>query len=400
MGEGEMARRQKYIFAKKYRAGRIRKIILIILIIIAAVLAALLLISKKNLFGPSLDLKADLTAEAGTELHASDFIDKVNGGTLKEDPLIDTSTPGTKDVAVTIVSDSGGEESDAAFQVDVVDTTPPVIELTADQVNVILYTEIDWAKFASVTDNSSTEPEMTASGLDTSAAGQYQVTFSASDASGNSAEKNLTVNVIDPDATEGDITFVTGTGFTGTRIDGVTTIDGIIIANKSFSLPEDYGSGDLEDVTYEAYYEMDAAAAAEGYSLWISSGYRSYWLQYRLYTSYGATDGFEAADRYSSRPGYSDHQTGYTIDLNSVDDSFGESEAGQWVNAHCAEYGFVIRYPEGKEDKTGYIYESWHLRYVGTELAQKLYNGGDWISLEEYFGISSRYSPSAPTFQE
>lgn len=395
-----MARRQKYIFAKKNRAGRIQKIILIILIVIAAALALLLLISKKSLFAGGLDLKSDLRAEAGTELYASDFIDNISGGSLKEDPPIDTSTPGTKDVTVTIVSDGDQTEKVETFQVEVVDTTPPSISLSADSVNVVLYTKIDWAKFASVTDNTSETPEITASGVDTSTTGEYQVTFQATDSSGNTAKESLKVNVIDMDNFEGDVTFQTGTGFTGTRTDGVTTVDGIVIANKSFSLPEDYGSGDLEGEVYDAYYEMKAAAAAEGYSIWIASGYRSYWTQYDLYTSYAAADGYEVADTYSSRPGYSDHQTGCTFDLNSVDNTFIETDAGKWVNDHCAEYGFVIRYPQGKEEETGYVYESWHLRYVGKELAQKLYNNGDWISIEEYFGIPSRYSPSAPTFQD
>ena len=102
-------------------------------------------------------------------------------------------------------------------------------------------------------------------------------------------------------------------------------------------------------------------------------------------------NGEEAADTYSSRPGHSEHQTGFCFDLNSIDDTFTNTNEGKWVNQNAYLYGFVIRFPKGKEEYTGYIYESWHLRYVGKDIAKKLYNNGDWISIEEYYGITSRY---------
>ena len=96
-------------------------------------------------------------------------------------------------------------------------------------------------------------------------------------------------------------------------------------------------------------------------------------------------DGQEAADRYSARPGHSEHQSGLAADINSLYQSWGETEEGIWLNTHCADYGFIIRYPEGKESITGYMYEPWHIRYVGKELSSKLYNSGDWITLEDNF---------------
>ena len=125
--------------------------------------------------------------------------------------------------------------------------------------------------------------------------------------------------------------------------------------------------------------------------IWIQSGYRSYNYQVRLYNDYVRSDGKVAADTYSSRPGYSEHQTGLSFDLNSVSDEFTNTPEGIWINNNCYKFGFIIRFPLNKENYTGYKYESWHLRYVGEELAAKLYNGGDWISLEEYFGITSKY---------
>ncbi len=100
-------------------------------------------------------------------------------------------------------------------------------------------------------------------------------------------------------------------------------------------------------------------------------------------------DGKAEADRYSARPGYSEHQSGLAMDLNSVDDSFAYTKEAKWIAENCSKYGFIIRYPKGKEPITGYIYEPWHVRYLGTELAEKVTTSG--LTLEEYFGITSFY---------
>lgn len=103
--------------------------------------------------------------------------------------------------------------------------------------------------------------------------------------------------------------------------------------------------------------------------------------------------GQAATDRFSARPGHSEHHTGLAIDLNSLKTAFGETPEGKWLAEHCAEYGFILRYPKDSEEITGYIYEPWHIRYVGVEFAQELYLGdGDFLTLEEYFGITSCYS--------
>ena len=136
---------------------------------------------------------------------------------------------------------------------------------------------------------------------------------------------------------------------------------------------------------------MQGEAKALGLNLVLSSGWRSYWDQQIIYNNYVSKDGQEAADTYSARPGYSEHQSGMCFDLNSVNDSFTNTNEGKWVNDNAFKYGFIIRFPKGKENETGYQYESWHLRYVGKELAEKLYNDGEWISLEGYYGISSSY---------
>lgn len=186
---------------------------------------------------------------------------------------------------------------------------------------------------------------------------------------------------------------------------GLKYVDGILIVNKSYPLPSDYvptntykdASGlnycmtCLDKETYEKYQEMESDAKALGLNIWIQSGYRSYSLQESLYNKYVKRDGKDAADTYSARPGHSEHQTGLAFDLNSITDDFQYTNEGIWVNNNCYKYGFILRYPKGKENITGYKYESWHLRYVGEELATKLYNNGDWITLEEHFNLTSTY---------
>lgn len=206
-----------------------------------------------------------------------------------------------------------------------------------------------------------------------------------------------------------DIEYLKGLTETGAVleiIDGVTYVDGLIIANKTYGLPSDYVPTDtkvpLDGVEYsyegivntawDAWQELQAAASGEGLNIYISSGYRSYSCQEGLWNNYAARDGQEKADTYSARAGHSEHQTGWCFDLNTITDAFADTAEGKWVNENCYQYGFIIRYPKGKSDITGYKYESWHLRYVGKELAEELYNGGDWITMEEHFGLTSKYA--------
>lgn len=186
-----------------------------------------------------------------------------------------------------------------------------------------------------------------------------------------------------------DYSGTTSKGYSLEIKNGKTYVDGLLIANKSYSLPSTYNPGGLLSECDKAYDKMDAAAAKAGYDLYISSGFRSYATQESIYNRYVANDGKANADRYSARPGYSEHQTGLAIDLNGVSDNFGNTATGKWVAAHCHEYGFIIRYPKGKEAQTGYMYEPWHIRYVGVEKATKIYNSG--LCLEEYYGITSQY---------
>lgn len=168
----------------------------------------------------------------------------------------------------------------------------------------------------------------------------------------------------------------------------VTYINGILVVNKTYGLPADYNPGEDPEAR-AAFDRMAAAAKAEGLNIYIASGFRSYEHQTRTYSRYVYYDGQANADTYSARPGYSEHQTGLAFDMNSVDDSFAGTPEALWVNEHCHEYGFIVRYQKGKEDITGYQYEPWHVRYLGVENATKVFESG--LTLEEYLGIDSKY---------
>ncbi|TDL30466.1 D-alanyl-D-alanine carboxypeptidase family protein [Jeotgalibacillus sp. S-D1] len=170
-----------------------------------------------------------------------------------------------------------------------------------------------------------------------------------------------------------------------------TYVQGVLIANKEYPLPDDFAPGEDEEAK-AAYMEMEKAAALEGFELVAFSTYRSYEYQDELYHRYVDEHGQEEADRFSAQPGYSEHQTGLGFDIGEVgqeaqwaDDSFKDTEAAKWLADNAHHFGFILRYPPGKEDITGYQYESWHFRYLGEDLAVKVHNSG--LTLEEYLNM-------------
>ncbi|MDE6427292.1 MAG: D-alanyl-D-alanine carboxypeptidase family protein [Ruminococcus sp.] len=172
------------------------------------------------------------------------------------------------------------------------------------------------------------------------------------------------------------------------QINGLTYINGILIANKSYSLPANYDPG-IDATTVKQFGELSNDAAKEGLNIYLSSGYRSYAYQNTIYNNYVSWHGKALADTFSARAGHSEHQTGLAIDVNTIDDSFADTPEAVWLSQHAHEYGFIIRYPKGKESVTGFKYEPWHIRYLGIEKATEVYNSG--LALEEYLGIDSYY---------
>ncbi len=183
----------------------------------------------------------------------------------------------------------------------------------------------------------------------------------------------------------------------------------LIVANKKHKLPDGYVPADLvtPDIAQtaactmrapaaEAIAEMARAAEADGVYLKISSAYRGEDYQRTLYNGYSANYGTETADTISSRPGYSDHQTGLAADfvegdgsLNGINfnASFETTDSGNWLRDHAHEYGFIMRYPKDKQEITGYAYEPWHFRYIGVDYATAIYETDVFYTFEEFFDV-------------
>lgn len=172
-------------------------------------------------------------------------------------------------------------------------------------------------------------------------------------------------------------------------VDFVPMVNNTPVVNKTYPLTSDYAPGGLTAETDAAFKKLVDGAASDGIKIFLVSGYRSYTKQQNTYLGWCNTYGQKEADRISARPGFSEHQLGMAIDVNSLEESFADTAEGKWLAAHCWEYGFIIRYPKGKEHLTGYAYEPWHIRYVGKDLAKKVTDSG--LCLEEYFGIDSVY---------
>lgn len=155
----------------------------------------------------------------------------------------------------------------------------------------------------------------------------------------------------------------------------------------------------LREPAARAVEAMVAAAASEGVTLRIISAYRDVATQQSLYNRYVARDGQAAADTYSARPGHSEHQTGLAVDFDDYGSCylaacFADTAAGMWLAQHAADYGFINRYPRGAEAITGFQFEPWHYRFVGTELATEMQRTRT-ATLEEFFGLqpAPNYAP-------
>lgn len=183
-----------------------------------------------------------------------------------------------------------------------------------------------------------------------------------------------------------------------------------VFVNKEYALPESYipdnlvvpdikfyGSGTneknkLRQEAAEALEKMFSEAQDDNIILYGVSGYRSYARQKEIYDKNVRMRGSQATNKVSAAPGHSEHQTGLAMDISSkalggrLTEQFGNTTEGRWVAENCYQYGFIIRYPENMEQITGYSYEPWHLRYVGTEISEYIHSEN--ITLEEYYGYT------------
>ena len=387
---------------KKKKLKRSIKIILFLLLVVV------ILFWYFNVNNNDIILKDDLEVELGSEVKISDIIESSKYKVINKDDTIDTKKVGSKEVVIKYKKNN--KNNMYVAKIKIVDKEAPVIS-GDDTIKVTAGSKIEIENMIDVSDNSSDDVKISVEGdYDLKKKGEYEVKIIATDSSGNSSDKKIKIIVLDTisyndNGSLEDGIYTTNKGYTVKIQDGVASVNDIIIVNKTYSLPATYtpknpyksiaGRGYctdcMEDFVMEAFLKMEADAKKEGLALWVGSGFRSYDTQKVLYNNYVNKDGKEAADTYSARAGYSEHQSGLCFDLNSDNDSFTNTKEGKWVNDNAYKYGLVIRFPKGKDEYTGYEYESWHLRYVGKELAKKLYNDGDWISLEEYFGLTSKY---------
>lgn len=183
-----------------------------------------------------------------------------------------------------------------------------------------------------------------------------------------------------------------------------TSLNYSMLVNKYYKLEKDYepkdlvtiktdyawgayGENKIREEVYNAFIDMWNVAKESDIHLMINSSYRPYTDQERVYNNYKESRGETGADAIAARPGYSEHQTGLALDIfcttNSSTKTFADSDAYKWLLENAHNFGFILRYPEGKEDITGYAFESWHYRYVGKDLAAKIYN--EDITFDEYY---------------
>ena len=388
---------------KKSKKSKIGTILIMIFSIILLSSIGIYLIKEFN-NDINVTLIDNLNIEVNSELKISSLIKNIeNGNLVEENELLDTDKIGKKKVTIKIKTKNDKEEK-YNFTVNIIDSEKPVIECD-EKIIIGTGDEVDLLSYAKARDNYDKELDIKVEGTyNSNVNGEYNLAYVVKDSSQNEEKKEFTLVVETPKYKRmADKTIKTSKGYTLKITDGVAYVDGILIANKTYYLPENYTPKDsyaklssncvncLEKDVMSAFNEMKSATKTIGLNIWLASGYRSYTTQNYLYNNYVSRDGKVAADTYSARPGHSEHQTGLAFDLNSVDSSFANTNEGKWIKDNCHLYGFIIRYPEGKEKITGYMYEPWHLRYVGKDLAKTLYNNGEWITIEEHFGIVSEY---------
>jgi len=168
---------------------------------------------------------------------------------------------------------------------------------------------------------------------------------------------------------------------------------GLIAPNLPLRVPGNE-SMSMRSETADALQKLFDAAKSDNVPLMVSSGYRSYNYQVGLYGGYVTRSGVAAADKFSARPGFSEHQTGLAVDVEplnqecDVSTCFADLPAGKWLAANAYKFGFILRYTADKVPITGYDYEPWHIRYVGAELSNQMHLEGI-ETLEEFFGLAS-----------
>lgn len=318
--------------------------------------------------------------EYGSKITSKELI-KQSEGKILEYPKLNTKKLGKQKLTYKVKFSFGTQA--VTHEVIIKDTKKPVIDLKQKEITIMRGDTFDpqenVEEVKDVVDGALSKATKLAPGsytvsskVDADKSGTYEVEVIALDIHNNRSTKKYKVIVEEKSSNSSE--------YGNENEVKPYYVNGILLVNKKHALPRTFGGYNEE--ANQALAKLQAAASLEGYELPTLSAYRSYDYQAGLYNDYVARDGKEAADRYSAQPGKSEHQTGLAFDIGQLDDSFGDTPAGKWLAQHAHEYGFIIRYPKGKEHITGYMYEPWHVRYLGVDTATTVYRSG--LTLEEY----------------
>lgn len=366
----------------KVRKSRVVILVFVLIMIIGGIYYIYHMITSSGGENEVLTFKQkEATVEYGAKVDSASFI-KESKNKVIEYPSVDTLHVGEQKITYLVQVD--GKQVKEPYMVSVKDTTKPVVVLKSNSLELALHAKFDPSDIIkNIEDpidgklpyhNTEMKNSFTIqSNVDVSKPGTYKITVRATDKNGNVNEATCSV-LVEKQAVSAS-----------TDVKPMY-INGILLVNKTYGLPRDFGNG-LEPQVEKALRELQKGAKAAGFDMPIISGFRSYATQEQLFNDYVARDGYDKANTYSSHPGHSEHQTGLAADVGSIDDNYGSTPAGEWLYAHCADYGFIIRYMKGKEKITGYQYEPWHIRYVGKDVAKTIMDKK--ISLEEYLGVQN-----------
>ncbi len=281
--------------------------------------------------------------------------------------------------------------------VDVIikDTTPPVIAI--EKIKFAAgggYSVEDLKNIFVVSDFSNYDVEINTD-CNFDKEGEYYVKATATDEHGNESSESSSVEIVSSATLSGYAVVSSDEGRQSDNGDVLIYVSKTGTKLSQNYVPTDlvsvgsYGAwGMIKSVVLDAYKSMYEAALSEGIDYLIISPYRDYALQLRLFNQYSDRDGVENAKMYSALPGTSEHQTGYAIDVStanlgySLSEEMGSMPEGIWLENNAHKYGFIVRYPKNKTYITGYIYEPWHLRYLGVDVATEIHNKG--ITFDEY----------------
>lgn len=390
--------KEKVIPVKQLNHVQKRMLLLLLLLASIAIVATIYFfhVSDTQASQPLLTFIKQREVEYGTDCQAEQFIAEADG-TLQEMPTIHTQQLGKQKLIYKIKK--GTMLKEYPLVINIRDTQAPIIKLKQEK--VIIHVDETFTLMNNLTavqdpvdgklqyQKNGKEPEKgyyTIKGeVDSSTAGLSTVEVWAKDRNGNITKKAFHVEVLNDDkktATEHKKPQEKTPQQPKASKPQPTYIKGILLVNRQHPLPKTFGGSNAK--ANAALQKLQQAAAEKGYAMELISGYRSYEYQKELYANYVKRDGQAAADRYSAKPGTSEHQSGLAFDVGAIDEAFQDTKSGKWLAKHCATYGFILRYPKGKEAITGYMYEPWHIRYVGEEPAKAIME--QHLTLEEYLG--------------